>query len=49
MTLIESVIGQLKNICHIEHTRHLSFTNQFCCSFACSIDCILPFTKQTIY
>ena len=25
--LIESVIGQLKNICHIEHTRHRSPTN----------------------
>lgn len=25
--LIESVIGQLKNVCHIEHTRHRSPTN----------------------
>ena len=25
--LIESVIGQLKSLCHIEHTRHRSPTN----------------------
>ena len=25
--IVESVIGQLKNICHIEHTRHRSFVN----------------------